>query len=367
MKSNLNTLEIKKGLIKSSLILVFVLFTYIQSLATAGGCPGSVNWSGFTAGTCPFWNGGTQLTFQPSPGDNLVIPTGCTVCVMGQPVTINNAVTIIVNGQLNFGNSNKLSLAAGSKIVVGFGGSFNAGNGGGNNNYIDIGATAVWTANIGDISGTFILNGSCVLTGSSPNTYSPTGCGTVLLPIELLEYTGTCITNGIQLNWVTATEINNDYFLIEKSDNGYDWKQIAKVKGLVNSYTITKYVHIDYTNQNNLNYYRISQVDVNGLKTVFKPFDVYCSEKDIKDQMILYPNPSSTELNIVLSVSKLATNTNITLVNSAGQLIFETKVNLIKGVNSFAFPFDIPSGAYTVLFSSNDVVIPAQKLMIIKS
>jgi hypothetical protein len=68
-----------------------------------------------------------------------------------------------------------------------------------------------------------------------------------------------------------------------------------------------------------------------------------------------------------LNVTNSSKNTTITLVNNASQLIFETKVDLIKGVNSFAFPFDIPSGAYTVLFTSNNVVIPAQKLMVIKS
>ena len=370
-----NHLSKKNSFLKKYFFLLFILFSYIQSNATtyyAGPCPGPINWSGFTAGTCPFWTGaggtGTQLTAQPAAGDNLVIPAGCTVSVIGvPPLTVNNAITLTVNGQLDFGNANKLQLAAGSTLVVGSSGSLKKGNGNGQNNYIDIGTQTVWSAGAGSASGPFILNGACALssTSTSPYTYSPAGCGTTLLPIELLEFTGTCIANGVQLNWITATEINNDYFLIEKSNDGYDWEQIAKIKGLVNSYATTKYIHNDYTTQNNLTYYRMSQVDLSGIKTVFKAIDVYCSDKDIKDQILLYPNPSSTELNIVLSISKLAANTNITLVNNAGQLIFETKVDLIKGVNSFAFPFDIPSGAYTVLFSSKDIVIPSQKLMVI--
>ena len=365
-----NNLSKKNSFLTKYFFLLFILFSYIQSNATtyyAGTCPGPINWSGFPS---PFWTGaggtGTQLTAQPAAGDNLVIPAGCTVNVSNNPVTVNNSITLTVNGQLSIGNPNRLQLAAGSNIVVGSGGSFNKGIGGGNSSFIQIGATAVWTAGIGNVSGPFILNGSCVLTGSNPNTYNPPGCGTTLLPIELLEFTGTCIANGVQLNWVTATEINNDYFLIEKSNDGYSWEQIAKIKGLVNSYATTKYIHNDYTTQNNLTYYRISQTDIGGQTTIFKAIDVYCSDKDIKDQILLYPNPSSTELNIVLSISKLASNTNITLVNNAGQLIFETKVDLIKGVNSFAFPFDIPSGAYTVLFSSKDIVIPSQKLMVVK-
>lgn len=352
-----------------SLLLLF-LFYYNQSIATtytAIGCPSSENWSGFTATTCPFWNGSTQLTSPPATGDNLIIPAGCIVNVIGNPLALNNAIILTVNGNLDFGNSNKLALPMGSVIIVGPEGNLNAGNGGGNNNNINIGTTAVWTAAIGNVSGPFTLNSSCTLTGNNPNTYLPAGCGTILLPIELLDFTGDCVTNGVLLNWSTAAEINNDYFLIEKSNDGYEWEQIVKIKGVVNSCTTTKYVHFDYTDQNNLNYYRMSQIDINGQKKVFKAIDVYCNNTDFKNQMILYPNPSSTELNVVLSLSNSATDATITLVNISGQLIFETKADLIKGVNSFVFPINIPSGFYTVLFSSNNITIPAQKLMVIKS
>ncbi len=370
MKLKINTLRINKNILKKSIFLVFVLLNLSQSLATtytAIGCPGPVTWSGFTAGTCPFWNGSTQLTSQPAASDNLVIPFGCTVSVIGQPLTVDNTITIIVNGQLNFGNSNKLSLAPGSIVIVNSGASLNAGNGNGNNNYIDIGGINVWNATVGDIFGPFTLSAGCALISNNPNTYVPAGCGLAPLPIELIEFTSTCVTNGVKLNWSSGTEMNNDYFLIEKSDNAYDWEQIAKIKGFTNSYSINKYNHIDYTAKNNLTYYRISQVDMDGKKTMFKVIDAYCSKNEIKDQMILYPNPSSNGLNIMLNTTHSETNTSIILFDNVGQVIFETKVDLIKGVNSFSFPYEIPSGSYTVLFSSNNLVIPAQKLMVVKS
>lgn len=349
----INSLYGKISFIKKHLCLFFILFSHIQSNATTyySTCPGT--WSGFTAGTCPFWTGsggtGTQLTTQPATGDVLVIPANCTLTISGG-VTTTNVINIKILGAMVFpGPGNNLNMASGSRIDIATGGSI---SGTSNSNQIKIGPGGA------DWSGPGVLTGPAAVTTS--------GSGSTL-PIELLEFTGTCIANGVQLNWITGTEINNDYFLIEKSNDGYNWEQIAKIKGLVNSYAAAKYVHNDYTNLYNLTYYRISQVDIGGQTTIFKAIDVYCSDTNIKDQMILYPNPSSTELNIVLSVSKLATNTNITLVNNAGELIFETKVDLIKGVNSFAFPFDIPSGAYTVLFSSNDIVISAQKLMVIKS
>lgn len=359
---------------KYCILFFSILIFNLKSIATtyyAGTCPGPITWNDWA--TSPFWTGlgatGTHLTSQPANGSILVIPAGCTVAINSN-INSTNSYTFQVNGTLKFKTGNKLNMGSGSSISLSSTGNLDAGTGGGSANLITIGSSPgvdVWSSGIGDVSGPFILNATCSMTSAGPPTvYSPAGCGTALLPIELLEFTATCIANGVQLNWITATELNNDYFLIEKSNDGYDWEQIAKIKGLVNSYSVTKYIHNDYTTLNNLTYYRMSQVDLNGIKTVFKAIDVYCSDKDVTDQMILYPNPSSTELNIVLNVNNPSANTTITLVNNASQLIFEAKVDLIKGVNSFTFPAEIPIGSYTVFFSSSNIIIPAQKLMVIK-
>ena len=322
-------------------ISILFLISLKNSAVTTCSLTASTNWTVASSWSCGH---------VPTGSDNIYIPNGFTVTITTSiDLSAGSLTSMVIAGNLFFsGNTSTLLLPTTATITLTSTGTITT-DVHNNSQKLKIGTNTVWSGNSGTITGPTTATSS-----STP------------LPIELLEFTGTCITNGVQLNWITATEINNDYFLIEKSNDGYDWAQIAKIKGLVNSYATTKYIHIDYTSQNNLTYYRMSQVDLSGIKTVFKAIDVYCSDKDIKDQILLYPNPSSTELNIVLSINKLATNTNITLVNNAGQLIFETKVDLIKGVNSFAFPFDIPSGAYTVLFSSKDIVIPSQKLMVIK-
>ncbi len=358
------------------IVILFILITKAIHAITyyAGTCPGPINWGGTSTAnsfnaTNSIWYtaGGIQLTSQPAAGSVLVIPATCTVVINDVSCTINNNITLQINGTLKFkaGGIGILLFNNPATIYVGVGGSIsNAGTNGASE--ITFPGGDKYQATIGVANGPFILNNGCRLVSTSPNVYSPIGCGATLLPIALLEFTGTCVTNGAQLNWSTATEINNEYFLIERSDDGYDWEQIAKVKGLVNSYTNTKYTHIDYTAKNNLAYYRLSQVDINGIKTTFKSIDLYCRDNEVKDEMILYPNPSSNGLNIMLNTSHSETNTSIILVDNVGQLIFETKVDLIKGINSFAFPIDIPSGAYTVLFSSANTTIPAQKLMVIK-
>jgi hypothetical protein len=60
--------------------------------------------------------------------------------------------------------------------------------------------------------------------------------------------------------------------------------------------------------------------------------------------MLLYSNPSSTELNIILNVNKSSNNTSINLVDNTGRLVFESGIDLIKGVNYFTFPINTPLG-----------------------
>lgn len=222
------------------------------------------------------------------------------------------------------------------------------------------------TLSVGSSGSNVCGNGSIsagAITGS-PNCNGVPFGNLIVLPIELIEFTGTCLSNGVELNWSTASEENNDYFLVEKSSNGTDWELVAKISGSGTSGVVNKYVHIDYTVNHELMYYRLTQVDKNSAREVFKAIDVNC--KNVTNQMVLYPNPSSTELNILLDVTTSSNNNYIKILNSVGQIVIETKVDVTKGVNTFVLPVDIMPGTYNIMFSSDNIVLPSQKLMIIK-
>ncbi|HRG01173.1 MAG TPA: T9SS type A sorting domain-containing protein [Bacteroidia bacterium] len=328
-------------------LLLFILFKVSGLQATtyyAGPCPAT--YSGFTAAKSPWWTGlngtGTQLTAEPSAGDVLIIPAGCTLSI-SNGITISNVISISVFGQLLFpGPSDALNLPSGSIINVASGGSI---SGPSSSNQIKIGhGGADWSG-----------------PGTSNGPFSVSAGG---LPIELIDFTGTCLTNGVELNWSTASEENNDYFLVEKSSNGTDWDHVAKISGSGTSGVVNKYVHIDYSINHELMYYRLTQVDKNSAREVFKAIDVNC--KNVKDQIVLYPNPSSSEVNILLDVTTSSNNNYIRILNSFGQVVLETKVDVIKGVNTFVLPLEITSGTYNVMFSSDNIVLPSQKLLITK-
>ncbi|GIV41031.1 MAG: hypothetical protein KatS3mg034_0341 [Vicingaceae bacterium] len=83
------------------------------------------------------------------------------------------------------------------------------------------------------------------------------------LPVELLHFTARCEDGNILLQWATASEINNQWFILEKSINGSEWTQLATLPGNGNSNVIQNYDYIDNIS-GETNYYRLWQQDYDG-------------------------------------------------------------------------------------------------------
>ena len=112
-------------------------------------------------------------------------------------------------------------------------------------------------------------NTSGVITSSSAvTTYSPFTLGssssTNVLPIELVSFSGEKKDNNNILNWTTASEINNAFFTVEKSYNGFDFEWVGTQEGTSPSTQIVNYSLTDYNILETLNYYRLKQTDFDG-------------------------------------------------------------------------------------------------------
>jgi len=96
-----------------------------------------------------------------------------------------------------------------------------------------------------------------------------------VLPIELISFDGFDRGSYNLLNWVTATETNNDYYTLERSINGYDWYSITNVKGAgtVSTPSLYEYKDYDFTS-NTYNYYRLKQTDFDGRYKYFNIISV---------------------------------------------------------------------------------------------
>lgn len=95
------------------------------------------------------------------------------------------------------------------------------------------------------------------------------------LPIELVDFNGTNYYDHNLLTWVSATELNNHFYTLERSVDGFNWSEITYIDGAGTSSTPIFYSYKDYTYIKDVtNYYRLKQTDFNGNFEYFKIIDV---------------------------------------------------------------------------------------------
>lgn len=114
-----------------------------------------------------------------------------------------------------------------------------------------------------------------------------------ILPVELIDFSATQISKYLtNIKWTTASEINNAYFEIEKSNDAIDFYSIGRIKSLGVSYKKTEYSMEDLTESNsNTSYYRLKQVDYDGKYQYSRIISV---SKDADSKIEVFPNPSNT-------------------------------------------------------------------------
>ncbi|SFB78756.1 hypothetical protein SAMN05421780_101481 [Flexibacter flexilis DSM 6793] len=100
------------------------------------------------------------------------------------------------------------------------------------------------------------------------------------LPVNLLYFKAQTKSNQTQLLWATASEQNNDYFSIEKSENGKDFTTIGTVQGAGNSQKTLSYEYTDRTPLYQKTYYRLKQIDFDGAFK-YSPTVAVAADKDI--------------------------------------------------------------------------------------
>ena len=120
------------------------------------------------------------------------------------------------------------------------------------------------------------------------------------LPIELGSFTLEVQENRqVLILWETISEINNDYFTIEKSKDGIVWTVIAEIQGAGNSTKKMNYMYLDTEEINQLTYYKLKQTDYDGkFKYFFPIFGENRISIDSSEELNAYPNPFKESLSI---------------------------------------------------------------------
>lgn len=134
------------------------------------------------------------------------------------------------------------------------------------------------------------------------------------LSIELLNFSATAEDHKhVELYWQTASEVNNDYFTLERSVDGITWEIVTMIDGAGNSSKLLDYSATDKTPYPGISYYRLKQTDFDGKFNYSQIRSVAIPENSEPN---IYPNPLHSQLTIEGSVAELK---EIIIYNLLGQ------------------------------------------------
>ena len=167
--------------------------------------------------------------------------------------------------------------------------------------------------------------------GCTHTTHCPFFIGAAPLPVELLSFSAEVIDNAfINLDWITKTEINNDFFTIEKSKDAKTFEVVGTTDGAGNSSLTQNYNLRDKNPYEGTSYYRLKQTDYDGSSEYSKmvAVEVKASISDV----LVFPNP--VEGLAYLSFSTTSEGVaSVTIYDVSGRLVSVKDYSINQGHN----------------------------------
>ena len=177
-----------------------------------------------------------------------------------------------------------------------------------------------------------------------------------VLPVTYTSFTAGCTDKGALVKWTTGTEINSDYFELQRSNkDGIEWSTVNKVKAKGNSTTETSYEQMDQLGGAAL--YRLKQYDLDGTFHYSNIIRTNCADRNI--EIVIYPVPARDVLNIVVRTDK-AVKTQLEIYDASGRLVKKINAAIILGNNNIPVSLlGLANGQYVI--RSTDPLLPLNK------
>jgi len=284
------------------------------------------------------WEDSDGNNTTPTCGDTVVINNGYTVSITSSYdyTSCSDRILIYVNSTIYFGNNGRLDLPCNSIVAIDTSGLLDyGGSGNGNNAFIKICDNTEWRAKEGDVSGPILMPDA----GTMPT-----------LSVSIIELKAFIKEDKAYINWVTSSETNNDYFIVEKSDNTLNFKPFDKIIGSGNSNQIINYISIDNTPLEET-YYRLKVVDFDGNYKYIGP--VYVSYKDNSIYKV-FPNPITENKTLYITHNDNIKNINFSIIDIKGSYmkysykLYNNKISV--NLNNFE------KGFYFIIIETNEEV-----------
>lgn len=145
------------------------------------------------------------------------------------------------------------------------------------------------------------------------------------LPVNLISFEGSRSNDQTIFSWSTASELNNDFFLLEKSKDGKVWEHLAYVDGSGTTHSQKNYTY-KTTSATQEIFFKLSQTDFDGQHELLKIIRIESATTSLE----IFPNPATTNLNLRVNEDLIATEAKI--VNQLGQEELTISLREFKGV-----------------------------------
>ncbi|HBF88870.1 MAG TPA: hypothetical protein DDX39_09535 [Bacteroidales bacterium] len=209
-------------------------------------------------------------------------------------------------------------------------------------------------------------------TASGSNPYTKTRSGLtsfsphavisdITLPIELLSLNATRENEYISINWATASEVNNDYFTVERSKNAVDFEFVTNYPGAGNSFSYLTYSAIDYVPYSEKSYYRLKQTDYDGKYTYSNIVSVNSDAKLSENIIQIYQINNSIQISLNNDENA---EYFVEIVDMLGRSLFKGNYKSISNkIRIELNELKLPMGIYNIavynnsIFKTNKVII----------
>lgn len=163
------------------------------------------------------------------------------------------------------------------------------------------------------------------------------------LPVELVSFIASKDKNHVHLNWKTLSEINNDYFTIEKSNDGLEYEKVSIIDGSGNSNHELSYSTTDTEPYEGLSYYRLKQTDFDGKFSYSK---IQAVDFNLSPEFYLnvYPNPTTSD------------NINLQIVNAKDESI-QINISDMLGKEVYSNSILITENNQNITLLNNEYII----------
>jgi hypothetical protein len=176
--------------------------------------------------------------------------------------------------------------------------------------------------------------------GSTDNVSNP-------LSIQLLSFTAQCQAQDVVIEWSTASEENNDYFTILRSDDAEHYEEVAQISGAGNSNEVLNYSYEDWNAANGNYYYMLKQTDYNGQNETFKPVYVKCDNKEDVSLQVFY---DGADVYATLKYAESGDKYQMVVIDHTGRIVYE-ETQFVNANHYYRIPVgNLAGGLYSIIY-----------------